>query len=125
MEETATNIGENIVRSAEILAETARTAILVTKPQTQRRCHASAKKQWPNVSTMTTAPLHGFAEQPVEPFGMDHLINEMVGDLHRIRTYPVAGFQIVQEVPEDVTNAYDVLIDAGFTGHLPGGSGNI
>ncbi len=122
LEETATNIGQNIARSAEVLGGSGRSVILVTKPQTQRRCHATAKKQWPDASTMTTAPLHEFAEQPVEPFGMDHLINEMVGDLHRILTYPDAGFQIAQDVPDDVTKAYKALIDAGFTRHLPDGS---
>lgn len=121
LEETATNIGENIARSAEILGGSGRSVILVTKPQTQRRCHATARKQWPDAETMTTAPLHGFAEQPAEPFGMDHLINEMVGDLFRILSYPDAGFQIEQQVPGDVLDAYSELIRAGFTRHLPAG----
>lgn len=122
LEETATNIGENITRSAEILGGSGRSAILVTKPQTQRRCHATAKKQWPAASTMTTAPLHGFCEQPDGKFTTTHLINEMVGDIHRIRTYPDAGFQIAQEMPGDVVMAYEMLISKGFTQHLPEGA---
>lgn len=119
LEETATNIGENIVRCSNILGRRARSVILVTKPQTQRRCHATAKLRWPEATTMTTAPLHGFLEQPRGEFGLDHLINEMVGDLHRILTYPKAGFQVPQDVPDQVLKLQNLLISSGFTGHLP------
>ncbi len=122
LEETATNIGENIACSARILGVSDCSVILVTKPQTQRRCHATAKKQWPAALTMTTAPQHGFCEQPAGGFGIDHLINEMVGDIHRILTYPDAGFQIEQDVPGDVLEAYGKLKSAGFVHHLPDGA---
>jgi hypothetical protein len=42
----------------------------------------------------------------------------MVGDLQRIRLYPDKGFQIPQEIPGEIWNAYEQLVAAGFTGHL-------
>jgi hypothetical protein len=46
------------------------------------------------------------------------VIDMMVGDLQRIRIYPGMGFQIEQEIPEEVWSAYEKLVDWGFTGHL-------
>jgi hypothetical protein len=42
----------------------------------------------------------------------------MVGDLQRIRFYPEKGFQIYQEIPAEVWNAYERLIQLGFDKHL-------
>ena len=42
----------------------------------------------------------------------------MVGDLQRIRIYPGKGFQIPQEIPDNVWAAYEKLIGWGFTKHL-------
>ena len=117
VEERATNVGENITHSAAIAGARA-SAILVTKPQTQRRCLATARKQWPQAQTRVTAPMHGFTQQPTADFGLRHLICEMVGDLKRIRIYPDAGFQIPQQIPPDVAAAYDLLVAAGYTDHL-------
>ncbi len=42
----------------------------------------------------------------------------MIGDLQRIKLYPQKGFQIYQEIPPDIWDAYENLIDAGFDQHL-------
>ena len=42
----------------------------------------------------------------------------MVGDLQRIRLYPDKGFQIHQEIPDDVWKAYEELVEAGFDKYL-------
>jgi uncharacterized SAM-binding protein YcdF (DUF218 family) len=120
LEEQATNIGENIRFSATMLPG-CRRVILVTKPQTRRRCLATARMQWPDAETIVTAPLHAFHEQPIAGHGMDDLISEMVGDIDRIRRYPQAGFQIPQDEPGEVAAAYDLLVAAGYTGHISEG----
>lgn len=117
LEERATNIGENITFAARMVGNDA-SAILVTKPQTQRRCFATARKQWPGASTTVTAPLHGFSEQPTPDYDEHRLICEMVGDLKRILIYPDAGFQIRQDVPAAVMDAYRLLIAQGYTAHM-------
>ena len=51
----------------------------------------------------------------VEDGVVEKVINIMVGDLQRIRIYPEKGFQIYQEMPEEVWNAAEKLMKAGFT----------
>jgi hypothetical protein len=42
----------------------------------------------------------------------------MVGDLQRIKIYPAHGFQIEQEIPEPVWQAFEVLVRAGYDKYL-------
>jgi len=42
----------------------------------------------------------------------------MVGDLQRIKYYPEKGFQIYQEIPEEVWKAYEELVKMGFDKQL-------
>lgn len=42
----------------------------------------------------------------------------MVGDLQRIKEYPAKGFQIPQEIPDNVWSAYEKLGCVGYTSHL-------
>ena len=53
-----------------------------------------------------------------ESLSPDDVISIMVGDLQRIREYPKRGFQIPQEIPDDVWQAYGELVKAGFDRHL-------
>ena len=119
LEERATNLGENIRFSAALLEPAAR-VILVTKPQTQRRCLATVRKQWPEADALVTAPEHGMDDQPTAAFPLAHLIDEMVGDVFRILTYPDAGYQIPQAVPDDVMAAFEFLKGEGFQGYGAG-----
>jgi hypothetical protein len=42
----------------------------------------------------------------------------MVGDLQRIKLYPEKGFQVYQEIPDDVWEAYEELVAMGFDKQL-------
>ena len=46
----------------------------------------------------------------------------MVGDLQRIKEYPSKGFQIPQDIPDEVWKAWEILIGdeegAGYTNCL-------
>jgi len=118
IEEEATNIGENLRFSLALLPGL-RSAILVTKPQTQRRCLATAQRQWPSIEAIVTAPLHGMEEQPTAHHPMASLICEMVGDTWRMTAYPRRSFQSEQPMPEAVGAAFELLVSRGFTQHLP------
>jgi hypothetical protein len=48
----------------------------------------------------------------------DDVVSIMVGDLQRIRLYPQKGFQIAQDIPDDVWRAYESLVAAGYDKHL-------
>ena len=49
---------------------------------------------------------------------VDEFIKDMVGDLERIKLYPEKGFQIPQDIPSDVWEAYKELVRMGYTKHL-------
>ena len=42
----------------------------------------------------------------------------MVGDLQRIRLYAGRGFQIHQDIPDDVWRDYEDLVEAGYDKYL-------
>lgn len=117
VEAHATNIGENI-RFSAALVPGAKKVIIVTKPQTQRRCLATVQKQSPDVTAMVTAPVTGFADQPLPHHDQRALMCEMVGDTQRMATYVSIGFQMDVALPATVTAAFDTLVAAGFVDHL-------
>ncbi|MGI5826485.1 MAG: YdcF family protein, partial [Patescibacteria group bacterium] len=60
-------------------------------------------------------PQISYEEYPNEAFTKDFLINNMVGDIQRIKEYPAKGFQIPQEIPDEVWAAFEELVRRGFT----------
>ena len=48
----------------------------------------------------------------------DDVIAIMVGDLQRVREYPAKGFQIPQDIPENVWHAFEELVRAGYDRYL-------
>jgi hypothetical protein len=84
----------------------------------ERRSYATFARHWPEKKLIVTSPQISFEEYPNEDLPMEKVINMMVGDLQRIKIYPAKGFQIFQEIPADVWQAYERLIGWGFTQHL-------
>jgi uncharacterized SAM-binding protein YcdF (DUF218 family) len=125
IENRATNTGENVAFTRDLLASRGldpNTFILVQKPYMERRTFATFQKVWPGKSVCVTSPqlslddyLARYSHQTLTP---DDVISIMVGDLQRIREYPARGFQIPQEIPDEVWDAYDQLVRAGFDRHL-------
>lgn len=122
-ENRSTNTGENIALSHQLLRKhgiTVRRMILVQKPYMERRAYATFLKQWPGdpVSLMVTSPQLSFEDYPNADVSLEHVIQIMVGDMQRIRVYAEKGFQVHQDIPADVWNAYEQLVASGFTEHL-------
>ena len=84
----------------------------------ERRSYATFKKHWPDKKLIVTSPQISFEDYPIEEIPLERVINIMVGDLQRIIAYPEKGFQIFQEVPQDVMKAYHQLIALGYNKHL-------
>lgn len=123
IENRSTNTGENIQFSYELLQANnlnPRSIILVQKPYMERRTYATFMKQWPGqcVEIFVTSPQISFTDYPNDEIPLDKVINIMVGDLQRIKVYPEKGFQIYQDIPQKVWNAYEELIRLGYTSHL-------
>ncbi len=121
IENKSTNTGENILFTKRLLKQHGldpRKYLVVQKSYMERRALAALKKQWPENEFTITSPDTSFEEYPDDAISKDVLINLMVGDLQRIKVYPDKGFQIYQEIPENVWDAYEKLVGAGYTQHL-------
>ena len=121
IENKSTNTGENILFTQKILKEkniTPESFIVVQKPYMERRSYATFKKHWPAKKLIVTSPQISFEDYPIPDIPFERVINIMVGDLQRIKEYPQKGFQIEQEIPGDVMEAYKALIELGYDKHL-------
>src|SRR3989344_2669207 len=121
-EDQATNTGENIALTRKLLAEKdldLKTFIIVQKPYMERRTYATVKKQWPEIDFAVTSPQLSFEEYPdtAHHADKDRFISVMVGGLRRIKEYPTLGFQIPQDIPDEVWRACQDLEKAGYTKH--------
>jgi uncharacterized SAM-binding protein YcdF (DUF218 family) len=121
IENESTNTGENILFSRRLLAKRGLDPgefLLVQKPYMERRSYATFRKQWPDKELLVTSPQISFEDYPNPEIPVERVIEIMVGDLQRIRIYPEKGFQIYQDIPADIWQAYERLVGWGFTRHL-------
>ncbi|MEO9147358.1 MAG: YdcF family protein [Ginsengibacter sp.] len=121
IENESTNTGENILFTQKLLKERGfdpKSFIVVQKPYMERRSYATFKKHWPDKKLTVTSPQIPFEEYATTEIPLEKVINIMVGDLQRIKIYPARGFQIYQEIPAIIWNAYEKLIALGFDKHL-------
>lgn len=121
IENQSTNTGENILFTQRLLKEKGldpHSFLLVQKPYMERRSYATFSKHWPEKKLIVTSPLTSFEDYPTKDLPLEKVINSMVGDLQRIRIYPDKGFQIYQDIPDDVWQAYERLVAGGFNKHL-------
>jgi uncharacterized SAM-binding protein YcdF (DUF218 family) len=125
VENASTNTGENVLFTRELLAARGldlKTFIVVQKPYMERRSYATFRKVWPGKQVVVTSPqlslddyLDRFSHASLS---RDDVISIMVGDLQRIKVYPARGFQIDQEIPPDVWDAFTGLVQAGYDKRL-------
>jgi uncharacterized SAM-binding protein YcdF (DUF218 family) len=121
IETSATNTGENITLTRQLLAAhdiEVTSVTIMSRPYQQRRAYATCKKLWPQVEVQCAS--HPLAlDDYVAMIGDEkRVINMLVGDTQRVEAYAKLGFAIPQEVPADVQDAYSRLVDAGFTSRL-------
>ena len=121
IEDKATNTGENIRFSRELLNDRGialREAIVVQKPYMERRTIAALDVQWPEVSFRASSADMGFEDYCAGDLSPQLVTSAMVGDFQRILDYPAMGFASEQETPQEVINAFQVLVEGGFTAQL-------
>jgi len=124
-ERRSTNTGENVSLTRELLAEKKldpHSFIVVQKPYMERRSYATFRKVWPEKKVIVTSPqvsfaeyLNDYANKDLTP---DDVVSIMTGDLQRIREYPKSGYQIEQEIPDEIWNAFEELVADGYNRHL-------
>lgn len=121
IENKSTNTGQNIDFTKQLLLDKGldfKTFILVQKPYMERRTYATFMKLWPEKEFIVTSPPISYENYPNADISKEDFINVMVGDLQRIKIYPEKGFQIYQGIPENVWQAYEKLIELGYTSHV-------
>jgi uncharacterized SAM-binding protein YcdF (DUF218 family) len=125
VENRSTNTGENVLFTKKLLGEkglSPQSFILVQKPYMERRSYATFRQLWPEKEILVTSPQVTFDDYlehySNEELSSDDVISIMVGDLQRIRVYAERGFQIQQEIPDEVWAAYEQLVKAGYDKHL-------
>ena len=121
IENKSTNTGENIMFTQQLLKEKCldpESFIVVQKPYMERRSFATFKKHWPEKTLLVTSPQISFEDYPTEEISLEKVISIMAGDLQRIRMYPEKGYQIFQEIPDEVWGAYEALVERGYSEHM-------
>ncbi|HXV97184.1 MAG TPA: YdcF family protein [Anaerolineae bacterium] len=121
IENQSTNTGENVQFTRQLLAEhrlDPHKFIAVQKPYMERRTYATFRKVWPQKEVIVTSPQISFDAYPTAEISQGRVIHIMVGDLQRIKLYPEKGFQIYQEIPPPVWEAYEILVGLGYTENL-------
>lgn len=126
VEPAATNTGANIAFSRRLLHQhgvVPSAILLVSMPYMERRAYATCQAAWPGpdpVCLSSSVSLAGYLSLMANRDGMDVrlVVDMVVGDLQRVIEYPSRGFQVPQEVPEEVHAAYKRLIACGFDSKL-------
>lgn len=123
IENKSQNTGQNYEFTMNLLKERGvmlEKLIAVQKPFMERRTYATGKIWLPkNIELIVTSPNLSLEEYPNELVSKkDHWIHNMVGDLQRIKEYPAKGFQIYQDIPNEVWNAFNSLVENGYSDNL-------
>jgi uncharacterized SAM-binding protein YcdF (DUF218 family) len=121
VEPRATNTGQNIALTRQLLADggqVVESVLLISKPYMERRAFATCRKLWPDVEVICASEPIALADY-IDNIGDPRLVIDMlVGDLQRVIEYPALGFAVEQEVPDEVRNVYERLVNAGYTSRL-------
>lgn len=121
IEPRSTNTGEKVSFCRALLAERGvrvRKAIAVQKPYMERRTLATFQQRWPDLQVVVTSPQMDFEAYPTGDITREDVIHIMVGDLQRLMLYAQKGWSAPQGIPDEVMDAFQCLIAAGYTRRL-------
>lgn len=76
------------------------------------------KKIWPEQDFVVTSPQASFDDYIGSVIPSNDHVQIMVGDLQRMKLYAKKGYQIPQEIPAEVWQAYEMLKMLGYDKHL-------
>jgi uncharacterized SAM-binding protein YcdF (DUF218 family) len=121
IEDKSSNTAENLKFSQALLIKnkiSISSAIWVHKPYMERRVWATVGVVWPELQSIVSSPPFALMDYPTRDMPMGDVIQIMVGDFHRIMVYAEKGYQIAQEIPENVMFAFNYLVGRKFGKHL-------
>ena len=126
IEQKSTNTGDNFRFSIKLLEKNnipCNKIIVVHNILNERRTYSSAKIILKDKEILITSPTTSFDEyiDKLSNKSFDEILNEIsvaVGDIQRMIIYPQFGWQIENEVPKQVLDAYYYLKDLGFNKYI-------
>lgn len=125
IENRSSNTAENILFTKEQFAERnmqVKKVLGVHKPFMERRIYAAWQVYWPETELIVTSPqlsLEEYLEHSVrQGLSEKTVIDVIVGDFQRMEVYARKGFQIPQEIPECVHQAFRNMVQLGYTSEL-------
>lgn len=121
VEDTSRHSGENIQFVRRMLEEQGlplTSFVLVQKPYMERRAYATFAQVWPEGKCVVTSPRVSFEEYTKDEASTTRLAHLLVGNLQRIYEYSRNGFIVPQVVPPKVWDAYQLLVESGYTEYL-------
>lgn len=116
LETESTNSGENVRFTEQRLKEEGKNCssfILVQKPFMERRAIATFEKQWqsPYSQIQVSSTAHPFFEYINEDMPLMMVLEALMEDFSRVKSYPEKGFQTEQNIPPQVESSYQVLLE--------------
>lgn len=125
LESKSTNSGENLLFSREMLKDLlpSRPRILgVHKPYMERRLFAAFPVYWPEAQVQVTSWQQSFEEYVAGVHRwnrtQEDTIQMIVGDFQRLDVYAQRGYQIPQSIPRQAQEAFQALVELGYTAQL-------
>lgn len=114
LETNSTNSGENVRFSHQLLQDkgiVCDSVILVQKPFMERRAIATFEKQWPSSYSQlqVSSTAHPFFEYINEDMPLMMVLEALMEDYSRVKSYPDKGYQTEQAIPENVELSYQAL----------------
>ncbi|EGQ9109110.1 TPA: YdcF family protein [Vibrio alginolyticus] len=116
LETKSTNSGENVRFTEQRLKEEGKQCssfILVQKPFMERRAIATFEKQWqsPYTQLQVNSAALPFFEYINEDMPLMMVLEALMEDFSRVKSYPEKGFQTEQNIPQQVESSYQVLLE--------------
>ena len=121
LETCATNTGENVRYTQQLLQERSiapRNILYAVKPFMQRRTMATHAVYWPEMPATVASPSIALEQYFTAELTPERIVNIMMGDLQRLWIYARRGWSAPQIIPQEVRNAFDRLVQLGYTKHL-------
>ena len=122
IENQSTNTGDNFRFGLKILEKNnidSKSIIIVHHVASERRTFSSARAIIKDRRLFITSPRMTFLKYleflKSEKDNGRETIEILLGDVQRIIVYPQFGWQVENEFPKDVLNAYNYIKDLGFT----------
>ena len=116
LETKSTNSGENVRFTEQRLKEEGKQCssfILVQKPFMERRAIATFEKQWqsPYTQLQVSSAALPFFEYINEDMPLMMVLEALIEDFSRVKSYPEKGFQTEQNIPQQVESSYQALLE--------------